>query len=66
MRQVIKQMQSIRSMNVVVPVRDGSTARIRVVGKPDGYTADVLAQLGLTLPSRPKIIENVVETFGKK
>lgn len=65
-RQVIKQMQSIRSMDVVVPVRDGSTARIRVVGKPDGYTADVLAQLGLKLPSRPKIIENVVETFGQK
>ncbi len=64
-RQVIKEMESIHSMDVVVPVRDGSSARVRVVSKPERYAADILAQLRLKLPSRPKIIKNVVETFDK-
>jgi hypothetical protein len=62
-RQVIKQMDTIYSMDVVLPVKDKAEVRLRLVAKPEKLAADLLAHMGLQLPTRPKTIQNVVETF---
>jgi hypothetical protein len=63
-RQVIEQMATVHSMDVVLPVRDRTDVRLRLVAKPNKLTADLLARMGLKLPSRPKTIQNVVEKTG--
>lgn len=63
-RKLVTTISTIRSMDVVVPVRRGETnldLRLRTVAKPDEDVAVLLAHLGLRLPSRSRIIENVVE-----
>ncbi len=61
-RQVLKELGSIHSMDVVLQVKDKADLRLRLVGKPDKMTADLLAHMQLKLPTRPKRIQNVVET----
>lgn len=63
-RQVIEEMGAIHSMDVVLPVKDKADVRLRLVAKPEKLAADLLSHLGLHLPTRPKTIQNVVETFG--
>jgi hypothetical protein len=65
-RQLIKEIATVRSMDVVLPVREeeGETTRelrLRVVARPDRPVAELLHRLGLDLPSAPKIVQNVVE-----
>ena len=65
-RQLIKEVSTIRSMDVILPVRQGSSdesteLRLRVVARPDRPVAELLHHLGLELPAAPKIIQNVVE-----
>ncbi len=63
-RVLINAVATIRSMDVIVPVRRGDQTlplRVRTVAKPDPDVAILLAHLGLQLPKRSKIIENVVE-----
>ena len=62
-RKLIESIATIKSMDVVLPVeRAGhrTDLRLRVVAKPEGETAQLLAHLGLQIPRRSKIIENVV------
>jgi len=63
-RQALIEIERIRSKHVVVPVRNGTEVRVRVVSKPGALAAQLLAKLGLKMPCRPKIIPNVVETFS--
>ena len=66
-RQLIGEIATIKSMDVVLPVRsDGEQReiRLRVVSKPDPMVAELLQRLDLQLPSRSKLIENVVEKNG--
>ena len=68
-RQLIKEVATVRSMDVILPVRDpGSDAtrdlRLRVVARPDRPVAELLVRLGLDLPSAPKLVQNVVEKNG--
>ena len=63
-RQVLEQMTTIHSMDVVLPVKGGTEVHLRLVAKPEKLTADLLARIHLNLPSRPKMIENVVEKNG--
>jgi len=60
-RQLIKEVSTIPSMDVILPVKDRGELRLRVVAKPDKPVAELLARLGLKLPSSPKLIPNVVE-----
>jgi transposase len=60
-RQVLEQMATIHSMDVVLPVKGHTTLRLRLVAKPEKLTADLLAHMQLRTPSRPKTIQNVVE-----
>jgi transposase len=65
-RQLVQEIATVRSMDVVLPVKDSvsnraTELRLRVVAKPDRPVALLLQQLGLELPSAPKIVQNVVE-----
>jgi transposase len=66
-RQLVGQVATIKSMDVVLPVRtaEGTTdLRLRVVSKPDRMVAELLQRLELQLPARSKMVENVVEKTG--
>ena len=68
-RQLLKEVATIRSMDVVLPVVKTETqqtqeVRLRVVARPDRLVAELLAHLGLELPSAPKLVQNVVEKNG--
>ena len=60
-RQVLEQMATIHSMDVVLPIKGNTNLRLRLVAKPEKLTADLIARMQLKLPSRPKTIQNVVE-----
>jgi transposase len=62
-RQVLEQMATIHSMDVVLPVKGDTTVRLRLVAKPEKLTADLLAHMQLRIPTRPKTIQSVVETL---
>jgi transposase len=62
-RKLIAEIATIHSMDVILPVRRGETVtelRIRTVARPEPRVAQLLAHLGLDLPTRNKVIENVV------
>jgi transposase len=66
-RKLINAFGTIKSMDVVVPVRRGDLevkVRLRTVAKPDEDVAVLLSHLGLRLPSRSKTVQNVVEKNG--
>jgi len=56
-RQVLDQMATIHSMDVVLPVKDKTDVCLRLVAKPDKLAADLLARMQLSLPTRPKMME---------
>jgi transposase len=60
-RQALEQLDTIHSMDVVLPVKDKTEVRLRLVAKPEKLAADLLARMQLKLPTRPKHIQNVVE-----
>ena len=65
-RQLLKEVATVRSMDVVLPVKeavsqDTRLLHLRVVARPDRPVAELLVRLGLDLPSVPKIVQNVVE-----
>jgi len=66
-RQLVAEVATIKSMDVVLPIRTKEATtelRLRVVSKPDRMVAELLQRLGLRLPTRSKIIANVVEKIG--
>lgn len=68
-RQLLKEVATVRSMDVVLPVKEPHSQetrelRLRVVARPDRPVAELLVRLGLELPSAPKIVQNVVEKNG--
>jgi transposase len=66
-RQLVAEVATIKSLDVVLPVRmaEGTMdVRLRTVSKPDRMVAELLQRLNLQLPGRSKILENVVEKIG--
>jgi len=61
-RQLLLELDELRSLDVVLPVRATSEVqvRLRVVARPEPALAQLLARLGLDLPRVPKIVANVV------
>lgn len=53
-RQVLQEIGTIRSMDVVLQVKDKADVRLRLVAKPEKLAADLLARMQLRLPMRPK------------
>jgi transposase len=68
-RQLIKEVATVRSMDVVLPVKEpGSDATrelcLRVVARPDRPVAELLHRLGLQLPNAPRAVQKIVEKTG--
>ncbi len=68
-RQLLKEVATVRSLDVVLPVKlsespETREVRLRVVARPDRAVAELLVRLGLELPSVPKRVQNVVEKNG--
>lgn len=64
-RQLIKEVSTVKSMEVILPVKaegepHATELRLRVVARPDPMVAELLHHLGLKLPNAPKIVQNVV------
>jgi hypothetical protein len=62
-RQLVKQLASIKSADVVLPIKRAGVLtelRLRVVTTPEPATAQLLAHLGLRLPKGTRLISNVV------
>ena len=62
-RQLIKEVATVRSMDIVLPIKETQSqqtreVRLRVVARPDRAVAELLVRLGLDLPSVPKIVPN--------
>lgn len=69
-RQLLKAVATVRSLDVVLPVKESESdqtreVRRRVVARPDRPVAELLVRLGLDLPSAPKLVQNVVEKNGQ-
>jgi transposase len=59
-RQLLKELDELRSMDVVLPTDTEVELRLRVVAKPEKELAQLLAHLGLALPQRPRFVPDVV------
>lgn len=69
-RQLLKEVATVRSLDVVLPVKETESqttreVRLRVVARPDRPVAELLVRLGLELPNAPKMVQNVVEKNGR-
>ena len=65
-RQLLGEIGTIKSLDVVLPVRtpEGATElRLRTVAKPERMVAELLQHLGLHLPAGTRAVENVVEKY---
>jgi hypothetical protein len=60
-RQLLLELEELRSLDVVLPTEGGHEIRVRMVARPEEELAFLLARLGLELPETPKAIENVVQ-----
>jgi transposase len=70
-RQLLKEVATVRSMDVVLPVKETQSqqtreVRLRVVARPDRMVAELLVRLGLELPTVPRAVQNVVEKTGSE
>lgn len=63
---LLEEFREIRSMDVVLPVKDRNPVRLRLVAKPDNHVRVLLHRLGLKIPNRPKVVENVVQNLALK
>ena len=58
-RKLVAGIGTIKSMDIVVPVRRGDTVTeltVRTVARPDRHVAELLTRLGLELPARNRIL----------
>ena len=56
---LLEEFRGIHSMDVVLPVKDRNPVRLRIVAKPDEHVRVLLHKLGLKVPNRPKVVQNV-------
>jgi hypothetical protein len=62
-QQLLDELRQIHSPDVILTAKQKNEIRLRVVGVPEERTRILLHRLGLRLPNRPKIVENVVATL---
>jgi len=62
-RKLLEEMREVKSMDILLPARD-KTFRLRLVATAPKELKALLYRLGLPLPNKPRIMENVVQTFG--
>jgi transposase len=56
-RRLIAELRDVRSLDILLPIRDRGTLRLRTVGQPDKPLQQLLHHLDLRLPNTPKRIE---------
>jgi hypothetical protein len=64
---LLAEIGTIKSVDVLLPVKRGGTIanmRLRVVTRPEPRVAELLARLGLELPTRSRIIADVVQKIA--
>lgn len=59
-RKLLEEMAEVVSLDLILPVADGSRLRLRIVTRPEPRLAILLQRLALPLPNKPKRIPNVV------
>jgi transposase len=59
-RQLLLELDELRSMDVVLPTKEDGEIRLRVAAKPEKPLAQLLVRLGIELPNAPKVLGNVV------
>jgi transposase len=59
-RKLLEELREIRSLDVLLPTKESKNLRLRVVSTPPQRLRILLHHLRLSLPNRPKLIENVV------
>jgi transposase len=59
---LLEEFREIRSMDLVLPVKDRNSLRLRLVARPAESSQVLLQSLGLKLPNRPQKLQNVVKT----
>jgi hypothetical protein len=62
-RKLLEEMKEIKSLDVLLPTRD-KQIRLRVVSNAPKELKVLLHRMKILLPSRPKIIENVVQKIS--
>lgn len=62
-KKLLEELKEIKSMDVILPARD-KIFRLRLVANAPKELKVLLYRLGLPLPNKPRIMENVVETLG--
>lgn len=68
-RQLVGEIATVKSLDVILPVREGQTVselRLRTVSRPEKLVAELLQRLGLPLPQRSRIVENAVGNVVQK
>ena len=68
-RQVVEENASIKSLDIVLPVKtaEGITElRLRTVARPERMVAELLQRLGLQLPEQSRVVQNAVENVVQK
>jgi hypothetical protein len=60
-RQLLRELDEWRSLDVVLPTAEAGAVRLRVVARPEKALAQLLAHLGLELPRVPKVVADVVQ-----
>jgi hypothetical protein len=60
-RQLLGELDELRSMDVVLPTQEAGELRLRVVARPENPLAQLLTHLGLELPNTPTRVQNVVQ-----
>lgn len=58
-RKLLNEMSEIRSMDVILPVKDRSPLRLRLVAKPEDHLKELMYRLNLKLPNQPKILADM-------
>lgn len=59
-RKLIEELRELKSLDVLLPTRE-KTIRLRMVATPEKHLKVLLQRLKILIPTRPKVIENVVE-----
>lgn len=59
-RKLIEELRELKSLDVLLPTRE-KIIRLRIVATPEKHLKVLLQRLKILIPTRPKVIENVVE-----
>lgn len=62
-RKMLEELGRIQSGDVILPTMSGEVLRLRCVARPEKSQQVILQHMGIDLPHRMKVSENVVPTF---